>query len=126
MAITALQSLAHNRQVIAAILNICISPVITADNRATLHGIAQHHVVVRPTLDPDSTVGLTHSGAATPRIRIKEDTIRFSKRGQASINPGNTSLFRNTVPGNKVDKHVPPTSNIEVHPRFYRIKPVDG
>ena len=51
--------------------NICKSPAITADNRATLHGIAQHHVVVRPTLDPDSMIGLTHSGAATPRIRIR-------------------------------------------------------
>ena len=65
------QYLALTRQVIAAILNIFISPGITADNRATLLGIAQHHVVVRPTLDPDSMVGLIHSRAATPRIRIR-------------------------------------------------------
>ena len=119
MAITALQSMAHTRQVIAAILNICIilSPAITADDRAILHGIAQHHVVV---------VGQTDSGAATPLIRIRGHDQIFSKRGQASINPGNTSLSPNTDPGNKVDKQVPPTSNIDVHPRFDRVKPVGG
>ena len=71
MVLAALQSLAHTTQVIAAILNICISPAMTSDNRATLHGIAQHHFVVRPTLDPESMVGLTHSGAATPLTHIK-------------------------------------------------------
>ena len=70
MVITALQSLAHTRQVIAAILNICMSPGITADNRATLQGTAQYHAVVRPTLVPESMVGVTHSGTATPRICI--------------------------------------------------------
>ena len=34
MVMTTLQALAHARQVIAAILNICISPAITADNTA--------------------------------------------------------------------------------------------
>ena len=50
--------------------------------------------------------------------------IRFPKRGQAGINHGNTSLSPNIYPGYKVDKHLLPTSNINVHPRFYRIKPV--
>ncbi len=39
MVITALQSIAHTRERISAILNICVSPAITADNRATLYGI---------------------------------------------------------------------------------------
>ena len=118
MVMIALQSLPHTRQVIASILNICISPAITADNRATLYGNAVHHVVVRP-FDLDSMVGLTHSGAA-------EHMIRFPKRGQTSINPRNTSLSPNIGPGHKVDKHLLPTSNIDVHPRFYRVKPFDG
>ena len=99
----------------AVILNNGISPArpysITADNRAILHGIAQNYVVVIPTLDPDSMVGLTHSGAATPLTRTRRHD-QIPKRGQASINPRNTSLSPNIDPGHKVDKHVLPTSNV--------------
>ena len=70
MVIEALQSPAHTRKVIAS-TSAYLLLYLRTTGPPTLHGIAQHHVVVRPTLDPDSMVRLIHSRAATPHIRIR-------------------------------------------------------